>query len=174
MREQTVGWRRGAAAVAAFLAMAAIAAAVLLSTSAGGSNGSYTVRAIFDDAGNIISGENVKIGGVKVGTVGSVTATPQAKAAVVLNISNPGFKDFRADASCTVRPQALIGEKFVDCLPTQPRVAGTPLPPALKKIGKSHEGSGSTCCPCRTRTAPSTSTCSATSLGCPSASASRS
>jgi phospholipid/cholesterol/gamma-HCH transport system substrate-binding protein len=142
LRTQTVGWRRGAAAVAALLAMAAIAAAALLSTSAGGSNGGYTVRAIFDDAGNIISGENVKIGGVKVGTVGAVTATPQAKAAVVLNISNTGFQDFRADASCTVRPQALIGEKFVDCLPTQPRVAGTPLPPALKKIGRGHEGSG--------------------------------
>jgi phospholipid/cholesterol/gamma-HCH transport system substrate-binding protein len=142
LRVQTVGWRRGATAVASLLAVAAIAAAVLLSTSAGGSNGSYTVRAIFDDAGNIISGENVKIGGVKIGTVGSVTATAQAKAAVVLNISNAGFKDFRADASCTVRPQALIGEKFVDCLPTQPRVAGTPLPPPLKKIGKGHEGAG--------------------------------
>ncbi|MEA2334654.1 MAG: hypothetical protein QOG40_1144, partial [Solirubrobacteraceae bacterium] len=142
MRRQTVGWRSGAAAVAALLAVAAIAAAVLLSTSAGGSTGGYTVRAIFDNAGNIIPGENVKIGGVKVGTVGAVTATPQAKAAVVLNISNPGFKDFRSDASCSVRPQALIGEKFVDCLPTQPRVAGTPLPPALKKIGKRHEGSG--------------------------------
>ncbi|HLB21179.1 MAG TPA: MlaD family protein, partial [Solirubrobacteraceae bacterium] len=82
--------------------MVAIAAAVLLATSAGGSNGAYTVRAIFDDAGNIIAGENVKIGGVKVGTVGSVTATPQAKAAVVLNISSAGFKDFRSDASCTV------------------------------------------------------------------------
>ncbi|MEA2152390.1 MAG: hypothetical protein QOI18_623 [Solirubrobacteraceae bacterium] len=142
MRRQTVGWRSGAAAVAALLAVAAIAAAVLLSTSAGGSTGGYTVRAIFDNAGNIIPGENVKIGGVKVGTVGAVTATPQAKAAVVLNISNPGFKDFRSDASCSVRPQALIGEKFVDCLPTQPRVAGTPLPPALNKIGKRHEGSG--------------------------------
>jgi phospholipid/cholesterol/gamma-HCH transport system substrate-binding protein len=142
LRVQTAGWRRGAAAVAALLAMAAIAAAVLLSTSAGGTNASYTVRAIFDDAGNIIPGENVKIGGVKVGTVGAVTATPQAKAAVVLNISSAGFKDFRADASCTVRPQALIGEKFVDCLPTQPRVAGTPLPPPLKRIGRGHEGSG--------------------------------
>jgi phospholipid/cholesterol/gamma-HCH transport system substrate-binding protein len=122
--------------------VAALAAVVLLATSAGGSNGSYAVRAIFDEAGNIISGENVKIGGVKVGTVGSVTATPQAKAAVVLNITSAGFKDFRADASCTIRPQALIGEKFVDCLPTQPRVVGTPLPPPLKKIGKGSEGSG--------------------------------
>jgi phospholipid/cholesterol/gamma-HCH transport system substrate-binding protein len=142
LRTQTVGWRRGAAAVVALLCVAALVVAVLLATSAGGSNGSYTVRAIFDEAGNIIPGENVKIDGVKVGTVGAVTATPQAKAAVVLNVSDPGFKDFRSDASCTVRPQALIGEKFVDCLPTQPRVAGTPLPPALHKIGKGHEGSG--------------------------------
>jgi phospholipid/cholesterol/gamma-HCH transport system substrate-binding protein len=142
LRTQTVGWRRGAAAVAAVLAVAALGAVVLLATSAGGSNGSYVVRAIFDDAGNIIPGENVKIDGVKVGTVGSVTATPQAKAAVLLNISDPGFKDFRSDASCTVRPQALIGEKFVDCLPTQPRVAGTPLPPPLKKIRDGQEGAG--------------------------------
>ena len=142
MRTQTVGWRRGAAGVAAAACVAALAAVVLLAISAGGSNGSYTVRAIFDDAGNIISGENVKIDGVKVGTVGSVTPTPQAKAAVVLNITNPGFKDFRADASCTVRPQALIGEKFVDCLPTQPRVEGTPLPPALRTIPSGQEGAG--------------------------------
>src|SRR4029077_13749112 len=54
----------------------------------------------------------------------------------------PGFTDFRSDASCTVRPQALIGEKFVDCLPTQPRAAGTPTPPALKKIPSGDEGAG--------------------------------
>jgi ABC-type transporter Mla subunit MlaD len=74
--------------------------------------------------------------------VGSVTPTPQAKAAVILNIDNPGFKDFRADASCTIRPQALIGEKFIDCIPTQPRVEGTPLPPALQVIPSGQEGAG--------------------------------
>jgi phospholipid/cholesterol/gamma-HCH transport system substrate-binding protein len=123
-------------------ALCALAAVVLLATSAGGSSGSYTVRAIFDDAGNIIPGENVKIDGVKVGTVGAVTPTPRAKAAVTLKISNPGFKDFREDASCTIRPQALIGEKFVDCLPTQPRVEGTPLPAPLKRIPSGQEGAG--------------------------------
>jgi phospholipid/cholesterol/gamma-HCH transport system substrate-binding protein len=142
LRTQTVGRRRGAAAVAGLLALAGAVVFVLLATSAGGSDGSYSVRAIFDDAANIIPGENVKIGGVKVGTVGSVTPTPQQKAAVVLDISNPGFKDFRADASCTIRPQALIGEKFVDCLPTQPRVYGTPLPPPLHKIPSGREGAG--------------------------------
>jgi phospholipid/cholesterol/gamma-HCH transport system substrate-binding protein len=143
LRTQTVGWRRrGAAGVAAAACLAALAAIVLLATSAGGSSGGYTVRAIFDDAANLIPGENVKIAGVKVGTVGSVTPTPQAKAAVVLNIDNPGFQDFRADASCTIRPQALIGEKFVDCVPTQPRVEGTPLPPPLSKIPSGQEGAG--------------------------------
>ena len=64
----------------------------LLSTSAGGSGGGYSIRAIFDDAGNLTIGEDVKVDGVKVGTVESVTPTPQAKAAVVLKIDNPGFR----------------------------------------------------------------------------------
>jgi ABC-type transporter Mla subunit MlaD len=120
----------------------AVVLVALLAISAGKSKGTYQVRAIFDDAGNIIPGENVKIAGVKVGTVATVEPTPQAKAAVVLNINNKGFADFRSDASCTIRPQALIGEKFVDCLPTQPRAEGTPLPPPLAKIPGGQEGSG--------------------------------
>ncbi|HEY5192862.1 MAG TPA: MlaD family protein [Solirubrobacteraceae bacterium] len=130
------------AAVAGTICVAALVAVVLLATSAGGSGGGYTVRAIFDDAGNVTSGENVKIDGVNVGTVGSVTPTHYAQAAVVLNITTPGFQNFREDASCTIRPQALIGEKFVDCLPTQPRVEGTPLPPPLKRVPSGQEGAG--------------------------------
>lgn len=139
---QTVWKRRSTAGIAGAASVVVLVVLVLLATSAGGSSGSYQVRAIFDDAGNIIPGEDVKIDGVRVGAVGSVTPTPEAKAAVVLNISNPGFKDFREDASCIIRPQSLIGEKFVDCLPTQIREEGAPLPPALKKIGKGHEGEG--------------------------------
>jgi ABC-type transporter Mla subunit MlaD len=142
LRTQIPGWRRGAAAIAGALSVVALVLAVALALSAGGSSGSYTVRAIFDDAGNIIPGEDVMVDGVKVGTVGSVTPTPQAKAAVVMHIDNPGFKDFREDASCTIRPRQLIGEKIVDCLPTQPRVEGTPLPPPLKRIPAGHEGAG--------------------------------
>jgi phospholipid/cholesterol/gamma-HCH transport system substrate-binding protein len=127
-------------AVAACVAV--LVAVVLLSTSAGGSNGTYTIRAIFDDAGNVIGGENVKIDGVKVGTVGTVAPTAHAQAAVVLHIENPGFQDFRADASCTIEPEALIGEKFVNCLPTQPRAVGTPLPPPLRKVPSGQEGAG--------------------------------
>jgi ABC-type transporter Mla subunit MlaD len=135
--------RRGAvAAVVGGLGAAVLVVVILFATAAGGSNGGYTVRAIFDDAANVIGGEDVKIDGVKVGTVGSVTPTPQGKAAVTLDIANPGFQNFRADASCTIKPQALIGEKYVDCLPTQARAEGTPLPPPLHKIPSGHEGAG--------------------------------
>ena len=130
MRKETVGSRRWRAGIAG-AGILAVVALLALAISAGGKNKTYTVRAIFDDAGNLIPGEDVKISGVKVGTVGSVTPTLLAKAAVVLNITNPGFQDFRTDASCTIRPQALIGEKYVDCVPTQPRVEGTLPPPQL-------------------------------------------
>jgi ABC-type transporter Mla subunit MlaD len=150
VRKQTVGRKRVAAGIAV---ACAIVATALLAVSAGGSNGTYEVRAIFDDAGNVIPGEQVKIDGVKVGKVGSVTPTPQAKAAVVLKIENSGFKNFRSDASCEIRPQALIGEKYVDCLPTQPRVEGTPLAPPLQKI-KRGEGSGQYLLPVENTSSP--------------------
>jgi phospholipid/cholesterol/gamma-HCH transport system substrate-binding protein len=154
LRTQTVGWRRVTATVAGVLCVVALVAVVLLATSGGGSNGSYTVRAIFDSAANVISGENVKIDGVKVGTVGSVTPTPQSQAAVVLNIQTPGFQDFRADASCTIEPEALIGEKFVNCRPTQPRAVGTPLPPPLREIPSGQEGAGERLLPVKNTSSP--------------------
>ncbi len=128
--------------LAGVLVAAALGAVVIFATSAGGSGGGYKIRAIFDDAANLIPGENVKIDGVVVGKVGTVTPTPEAKAAIVLDIENPGFQDFREDATCELRPQALIGEKFVDCLPTQTRPYGAPLPPPLKRVPAGQEGAG--------------------------------
>ena len=59
-----------------------------------------------------------------------------------MDITDPGFQDFRSDASCQIRPQSLIGEKFVDCRPTLPRAPGTPPPPPLKQIPDGEEGAG--------------------------------
>jgi phospholipid/cholesterol/gamma-HCH transport system substrate-binding protein len=156
LRTGTVGSsRRGAvAAVAGALCVAGLVVAILLATSAGGSNGGYTVRAIFDDAANLVSGEDVKIDGVPVGAIGAVTPTPEGKAAVTLNISNPGFQDFRSDATCTIEPQALIGEKYVDCKPTQPRAVNAPLPPLLHKIPSGQEGAGEWLLPVQNTSSP--------------------
>lgn len=127
-------------ALALALAAAALAGGVLLS-GCGGSGG-YEVRAIFDNAGNVIPGEDVKVAGVRVGRVGPLHVTPDKKAAVTLEIDDPGFQDFRSDAQCTIRVQSLIGEKFVDCTPTQPRAPGAPLPPPLPAIPHGRPGAG--------------------------------
>jgi len=110
-----------------------VAAIAMLAPGAGASH-AYRVRAIFDNAFSVIPGEDVKIAGVKVGTIDSLDVTSDQKAAVVLSITRPGFGDFRQDATCTIRPQSLIGEKFVECVPTQPRAPGTPEPPPLGPI----------------------------------------
>ena len=124
--------KRIAAIVAVLLAAGALAFAI---TSAGaGGEDPYLVRAIFDNAGFLVHGEDVKIAGVKVGAVEDLDITDDFKAAVVLRIDNPGYQDFRRDATCIVRPQSLIGEKFVECEPTQKRAVGTEAPEALEKI----------------------------------------
>jgi phospholipid/cholesterol/gamma-HCH transport system substrate-binding protein len=64
------------------------------------------------------------------------------KAIVVLKITDPGFQDFRSDASCIIRPQSLLGEKFVNCEPTKPRAPGTPTPPPLEQIPDGQPGAG--------------------------------
>ena len=120
-------------AVAIVVVLAVIVAAIVVIATRSGSP-PYQVRAIFDNAGFVIPGEDVKIAGVKVGRISDVDVTPDDKAAVVLEIDQPGYRDFRRDASCIVRPQSLIGERFVECTPTQPRATGTSAPPPLRKI----------------------------------------
>jgi ABC-type transporter Mla subunit MlaD len=121
--------------IALSVALLAAGVVVVLGTGAGNDHqGDYRVRAIFGNAFTVIPGEDVKISGVKVGKISALDVTPDNKAAIVLDITEPGFKDFRKDATCTIRPQSLIGERFVECTPTQPRAEGDPPAPALQKI----------------------------------------
>jgi phospholipid/cholesterol/gamma-HCH transport system substrate-binding protein len=121
------------AAIASVL-IAASVLAVFATGAAAPPPGNYRVRAIFENAFSVIPGEDVKVAGVKVGKVDELGITPDQKAVVVLRIDKPGFKDFRRDAECTIRPQSLIGEKFVECTPTQPRADGEKAPPPLRRI----------------------------------------
>lgn len=138
--------------------VAAIVTFVIVSSAPGddGTSGDYAVRAYFDNGGFIVHGEDVRVAGANVGSVQSIDVSlpgetvsleggPHAipgKAVVVLTITDPGFKDFRQDASCLIRPQSLIGEKYVDCEPTQGRAPGTKLPPPLKQIPDGEVGAG--------------------------------
>jgi phospholipid/cholesterol/gamma-HCH transport system substrate-binding protein len=141
------------------IAAGLLAAALLIALPAIGSNGTsgdYKVRGIFDNGSFVVNGEDVRVAGANVGTIESVDVTGNdeiasledgphpvpGKAVVVMKITDSGFKDFRTDASCIIRPQSLIGEKYVDCTPTQPRAPGTPPPPSLQEIEDGEPGAG--------------------------------
>ena len=119
-------------ALMALTLVAVVGGALVLMGSASG-GGSYTVRAIFDDAAFAVGGEEVRIAGAPVGTIASLdVCVPRKqacrpgtafKAAVTFTINRTGFTPFHADATCAIRPQSLIGEKFVDC---NPGTSGTP------------------------------------------------
>jgi ABC-type transporter Mla subunit MlaD len=124
-------------------AVLGVLVALVVGIGAGGDNGGdYKVRAIFDNAAFAIPGEDVMIAGAKVGVVDDLEVTPDKRAAVVLKIDEDGFKDFRKDAECQIRLQSVIGEKLVECVPTQPRPEGEAPPPALQKIPDGQPGAG--------------------------------
>lgn len=110
--------------VLAGLVTALAAAAALAAAGTGGDGGTQRVAAVFDDAGFLIPGQDVKIAGARVGTVEEIHLTPDRKARVDMEIG-AGFAPFRADARCSIRPASLIGEKFIQCDPGSPE--GKPL-----------------------------------------------
>jgi phospholipid/cholesterol/gamma-HCH transport system substrate-binding protein len=138
--------------------VAAVVVAIVLIASGGSGGDGYVVRAIFDNGGFMVKGEQVRVAGANVGEIESVGVTlpgeidaydkdgrqksVDGKAVIVMKITDPGFQDFRSDASCLIRPQSLIGEKFVDCRPTVPRAPGSPLAPALKRVPSGQSGAG--------------------------------
>ena len=98
-----------------------VAAAVLVAVGASGDTaGGYRVDALFDNADFLVKGQEVKIAGAVAGSVTGVRVTPQHKARVEMSVET-GFAPFRSDASCAIRPESLIGEKFVDCDPGSPQ-----------------------------------------------------
>ncbi|HVY96886.1 MAG TPA: MlaD family protein [Solirubrobacterales bacterium] len=143
-------------AIIALALVAAVVVVVLLVSGGGGGNG-YVVRAVFDNGAFMVKGEQVRVAGANVGTIKSVSVSqpgePVAyrdgkmvavpgKAILTMEITDPGFQDFRKDGGCEIRPQSLIGEKFVDCNPTLPRAPGAPAPPPLQRIPDGKPGEG--------------------------------
>jgi ABC-type transporter Mla subunit MlaD len=79
----------------------------------------YTI--MFDNAFGLTKGGDFRVGGVNAGQTTDFDVEKKKgeapKAEVTVEVTKPGFGDFRSDASCEIRPQSLIGEYFVDCQP---------------------------------------------------------
>jgi phospholipid/cholesterol/gamma-HCH transport system substrate-binding protein len=101
---------------------AALVVAVVLGVAAlpGPGGDGYRVDAIFDNTASLIPGQDVKIAGARVGSVVGVELTDDLRARVQMEV-DPRFGPFRRDAACIIRPQSLVGEKFVQCDPGTPK-----------------------------------------------------
>ena len=123
---------RRALGIVAVLVAVAVVVVLIVVTNSGGSGaaggGTYQVRAIFDNAAFAVPGEDVRIAGANVGTIASLAVTPNYQAAVTMTIGNAAFTPFHANATCAIRPQSLIAERYVDCNP------GTSNQPELSLI----------------------------------------
>src|SRR5215212_6191016 len=96
----------------------------------------YEVRAIFDNAAYAVPGEELRVAGERVGKIESLDVAYERKAAITMTVDEPGFSPFHKDAHCTIRPQSLIGEKYVECSP------GTAGSPELDKVPDGQPGAG--------------------------------
>jgi ABC-type transporter Mla subunit MlaD len=123
-------------ALIAAVCLATGVAAVAAAGSSRGAGGPYLVRAIFDDAAFAVPGEDVRIAGATIGSIKSLAVTPDKKAAVTLEIDTAAFTPFHADATCAIRPQSLIAERYIDCQP------GTSRYPTLARVNRG-DGAGS-------------------------------
>jgi ABC-type transporter Mla subunit MlaD len=113
------------AAITVLLAIAGLLAVLIAGTSAQGSS-SATFDVVFDNARGLIGGQLVKVAGAKAGTIEDVSVVNENgvfRARIRASIDSK-FMPFRQNATCSIRPEGLIAENYVDCDPGSP-----PSPP---------------------------------------------
>jgi phospholipid/cholesterol/gamma-HCH transport system substrate-binding protein len=102
----------GRIAALAAVVIAVVAVAIILLS--GGS--SYQVRAIFQNASQIVTGDQVQVGGNSIGTVSNITLTPNGQAELTLSINNSNYQPLHQGTLATVRQLSLSGlaNRYVD------------------------------------------------------------
>jgi phospholipid/cholesterol/gamma-HCH transport system substrate-binding protein len=113
--------------IAAVLAVvvAVIVVAVLLFS---GGSGGYTVKAQFINAGQLVRGNNVQVGGVKAGSVKKIEIAPNGQAIVTFQVDED-YAPLKQGTRATIRQASLSGiaNKYVDLtLPPTPRDGSKP------------------------------------------------
>ena len=97
---------------AALVLLAIVAVAALLFRADGG----YTVTAEFINAGQLVKGNEVKAGGVTVGSVKSIDVTEDGHAEVKLGISDGDYEPLRRGTQVMIKQASLSGiaNRYVD------------------------------------------------------------
>lgn len=74
---------------------------------------SYTLHAVFDDAGGLLKGANVLFSGVKVGIVKSINFYGDAQVEITMNIEKEAQSHIHKNAMAKIGSDGLIGNKIV-------------------------------------------------------------
>lgn len=99
------------AAVGAVAIAVVVVAFILLSGGPG-----YQVKAIFSDASQLVTGDQVEVAGNTVGSVSNITLTPNGEAQLTLSINNSSYTPLHQGTEATVRLASLSGiaNRYVD------------------------------------------------------------
>ncbi len=105
------------------LAAAAIVGVVVLRSGGDEGSGALEYRVELDNASGLTEGADLRAAGVQVGSIKTLDLDARtARAIATVEVSRPEFGGLRKDASCTVKPQSLIGEYYMDCDPGTSRL----------------------------------------------------
>jgi phospholipid/cholesterol/gamma-HCH transport system substrate-binding protein len=99
------------------VSLAAIALAVaLLAVVLLGGGGPYKVHARFQNASQLVKGDNVQVSGRPIGTIENIEITDDGHADVTMKITDDGYEPLREGTHATVRQASLSGvaNRYVD------------------------------------------------------------
>src|SRR3954464_689901 len=113
-------WQR----IRRYAALAAVGLAVLIAVYLllFGTGSNYTVTASFENAAQLVKGNQVDVAGVPVGTISDISLSDDGQALVKLEISDSAYAPLPEGTHATVRSQSLSGiaNRYVDlALPTE-------------------------------------------------------
>jgi len=125
---------RRAALVALFAGVVAVVALLLTSGS------SYTIHAYFSNAGGLVTGAQVRVADVTVGSVTGVGLTPSGQADVTISISDSSITPLRRLTRATIRTvgQAGVTNHYVELSPgpaSQPSLPDGAVLPETQTTG---------------------------------------
>ncbi|HEY5317650.1 MAG TPA: MlaD family protein [Solirubrobacteraceae bacterium] len=100
--------------VVAVAAVAIVIVAVVVIVLGGGPT--YQVHAVFQNASQIVSGDDVQVAGNAIGTVSNISLTPSGEADLTLSITNPRYEPLFKGTLATIRAVSLTGiaNRYVD------------------------------------------------------------
>jgi phospholipid/cholesterol/gamma-HCH transport system substrate-binding protein len=115
MTTRSAAGRRLRFAPVGALVLALVAVVVIVA----GAGHSYTVRLTFEDAGQLVDGDLVEVGGIPVGTVSSLALTPDGQAWVTVALDRDRFTPLHQGTRASIGTVGLSGvtNRFVALAP---------------------------------------------------------